>query len=432
MRTYSRAHLNDHDLLDGAKSHSQQDRATTAELLADIAEIDSRRLFLPAGFPSMLAYCVSELRLFDQAAKKRIRAARTALRFPAIFPALAEGRLHLSAIVMLKPYLTSENAGELLSAAENQTKSGIEMLIAERFPSNEMLPLVETIPAPPRGSDPLVSPGTPATPAPTIPAASKSVDCQRSTVKPLARQRYALHLSIGQRLHDKLRHAQDLLSHQVPSGDVPEVLERALDELIAKLEKRKFAATVKPRSNTSRSSANPRHISAHVRKAVWERDQGQCTFVAESGRRCGSRQFLEYDHTDPVARGGQSTVENVRLRCSAHNQLEAERTFGAGFMEEKREEARRAAEAKARARAEAKQAVAAEAEARAIAQEHAKDVMCGLRNLGFRADQARRAAEYTATLSDATLEDRLRAALKFLCPKRSVHVGVDASTPMPT
>ena len=78
-------------------------------------------------------------------------------------------------------------------------------------------------------------------------------------------------------------------------------------------------------------------------------------------------------------------------------------------MSEKREEARRAA-AEAHARAAA-------ARARTAAQEQARDVMAGLRELGFRAEEARRAAAFSQTLPDATLEERVRAALRFLCPK---------------
>jgi 5-methylcytosine-specific restriction endonuclease McrA len=72
---------------------------------------------------------------------------------------------------------------------------------------------------------------------------------------------------------------------------------------------------------------------------VWERDGGQCTYVSPEGRRCTERQFLEFDHIEPVARGGQASVENTRLRCRSHNQYEAERVFGAAFMQRKRREA---------------------------------------------------------------------------------------------
>ena len=67
------------------------------------------------------------------------------------------------------------------------------------------------------------------------------------------------------------------------------------------------------------------------------RDGGQCTFVSEDGRRCSARSFLEYDHILEFARGGEATVQNLRLLCRAHNRYAAERTFGAGFMHEKRQ-----------------------------------------------------------------------------------------------
>jgi hypothetical protein len=62
---------------------------------------------------------------------------------------------------------------------------------------------------------------------------------------------------------------------------------------------------------------------------------------------------LEFDHIDPVARGGQPTVERMRLRCRAHNQYEAERIFGTEFMRHKRQAAREVAARDAAARAAA-------------------------------------------------------------------------------
>jgi 5-methylcytosine-specific restriction endonuclease McrA len=114
-----------------------------------------------------------------------------------------------------------------------------------------------------------------------------------------------------------------------------EVFERGLDALIEKLEKQKFAATDRPRSKTGKTTSK-RHIPAHIKRAVWQRDSGRCTFMSDNGHRCHSRKFLEFDHVIPVARGGLPTTQNLRLRCRAHNQYEAERAFGVGFMSEKR------------------------------------------------------------------------------------------------
>lgn len=145
-----------------------------------------------------------------------------------------------------------------------------------------------------------------------------------------------LQFSIPTSDHDRLRHLQNLLSHAVPTGEVELVFSCMLDVSVPFYEKRKFAATRSPQAH-ARPAAGLRTVPAHVRRAVWKRDGGQCTFVGNTGHRCAARRFLEFDHVDPVARGGEATFERMRLRCRAHNQLEAERTLGREFMMAKRE-----------------------------------------------------------------------------------------------
>ena len=337
MATYSLSHLSDDTLLRGLNALVARDRTTTAELLAHIAEVDARKLYLPAGYPSMYAYCVEHLRLSEEAARKRIHAARTARRVPAVFAALADGRLHLSAVVLLSPCLTPENAGELLAAATHRTKLEIDQLIAERCPRLDEPVMVRAIagaPIQPASSTDERAPGRVEQPSPRATA-------PRARVAPIAPQRFALQLTMSQSTHDKLRHAQALLSHQIPNRDLAEVLDQVLDLAIGQLEKRKFAATAKPRGRQIQSS-KPRTIPARVQRAVWKRDGGQCAFVSSTGHRCSAREKLEFDHVDPVARGGQATTEGARLLCRAHNQYEAERVYGAEFMSNKRQGARRA------------------------------------------------------------------------------------------
>jgi len=117
VNAYSLSHLSDHILLRDLSALVARDRANTASLVAHIAEVDARRLYLSAGFPSMYACCVEELHLSEDAAFKRIQAARCARQFPILFTALADGRLHLSAVCLLAPHLTEENVGELIAAA---------------------------------------------------------------------------------------------------------------------------------------------------------------------------------------------------------------------------------------------------------------------------------------------------------------------------
>jgi hypothetical protein len=362
VNPYSLSHLSDSVLLRDLGTLVARDRTITATLLAHLAEMDARKLYVPAAYSSMYAYCVGELRLSEEAAFKRIHAARTARRFPAIFGAVADGRLHLSAVVLLAPHLTPENVDELLAAAGRKTKSEIEHLIAERFPRPDVPTRVQALRGSPQFGE--TAPQVEVTigqhaaahvEAPTHQHAPGRVDHQEarhvvtlgmpSKVAPLSPQRFALQVTIDQSTHDKLRHAQALLGHQIPSGDVAQVLDRALEELILKLEKQKFAATDRPRHGQRRPSAGGRYVPSDVKRAVWQRDGARCTFVSPEGRRCEARRLLEFDHVEPVARGGEATLKGMRLRCRAHNQYAAECTFGTAFMSRKREEARNGAEA---------------------------------------------------------------------------------------
>ena len=456
---YSLTHLSDSALAHDMTALVARERTTMAALLAHLAEFDVRRLYLAAAHPSMYSYCVHELGLSEDAAFKRIHAARAARQHPAIFAALAAGRLHLSAVILLAPHLTPENRDELLAAAAGRSKSEIEQLLAERFPRPDVPARVQALSAPPGQVIDQLSPGIvellPDQHAPGRVQASderlapgpveRSAD--RPRLAPLAPQRFALQLTMSQQLHDKLRYAQELLSHQVAAGDVAQVLERALDALIVQLEKRKFAAT--RRQHRPGATQSGRYVPAHVKRAVWERDGGRCTFVSESGRRCPARLLLEFDHLHEVARGGLATIEGMRLRCRAHNQYGAERTFGVEFMHHKRAEARSIAATRARTvgaqqaearnaaaagartvgaqRAEARNAAAA-ACARTVAAQQAEEVIPWLRALGFRTDEARRAAALCEAIPNAPIEERVRMALSYFRPRSASRLRVEPAS----
>jgi len=414
MRAYRLTHLVDSVLLRNLSALVQRDRANTATLLAYIAEVDERRLYLPAGYPSMHAYCLGELHLSEDEAYKRIRAARTAREYPALFEGVAGGRLHLTAVCLLAPHLTAANARELIESAAHKCRSEVESWLAQRFPRADALRLDDGVfPVPSQrlvpGSDERESapdslaPGGVKEATELVPGRVE-VPSLPTRLSPLSPERFTIQVTIARTTHDKLRYAQSLLGHAVPSGDVALVLDRALDSLIDQLEKRKIAAARLPRRQP-RPAHGPRHVPAHVRREVWARDGGQCTFVGEGGHRCAARVRLEFDHIDPVARGGRATTDRIRLRCRGHNQFEADLAFGAEFMRGKRQvvgEPRNV-------RIASHSAVAARVDGE---DELTLDVIAGLRALGMRADEARRAAEASRGEAAATIEERLRRALQ--------------------
>src|SRR5258706_3048523 len=148
MKSYARSQLTNDGLLSTLATRLSLDPNTTADLLADLAEVDARKLYAPAGYPSMFMFCVHQHHISEDVAYKCIQAARAARRFPALFPALAEGRLHLTAVVLLAPYLSPDTADELIAEATHQTKGQIELVLAQRFPKPDLPTLLRAIAAP--------------------------------------------------------------------------------------------------------------------------------------------------------------------------------------------------------------------------------------------------------------------------------------------
>ena len=427
MKSYSRSQLTDDSLLSTFDTRLSLDLDNTADLLADLSEVDARKLYVPMAYGSMFDFCVQAKHMSEDVALKRIRVARMAREFPAIFPALADGRLNQTAVLLLAPRLTADTADELLAAAAHKSKAEIELLLAVRFPKPDVPAVVQ--PLAPLGitgesvASPTDAPALELAPEPVVPSNASNVAvpmeplAPRARLAPLSAGRFAVQFTIDQATHDKLRCAQALLGHALPSGEIAKVFDRALDALVRQLEKRKFAKCDRPRPQ--QGAAKGRHIPAAVKRAVCERDGDRCTFVSEQGKRCESRTRLELDHIEPVARGGESTTDNIRLLCRVHNQFEAECTFSPEFVAGKREQAREwaaqaraeaaaktSAEARAQANAEAK--AKTEAKARAAAETASqKEVIPWLRALGCNAETARRAAERCVGMVGAPLERRV-------------------------
>jgi hypothetical protein len=151
---------------------------------------------------------------------------------------------------------------------------------------------------------------------------------RRARVTPLCAERYEVRFTASAETRVKLKLAQDLLRHAVPSGDPAEIFDRALTALIDALSRKKLAIVRKPARAQRSSAAGSRHVPAEVKRTVWVRDGGTCAFVGQGGRRCNEPGWLELHHVKPFAAGGEATSANLQLRCRAHNAYEAMSFYG--------------------------------------------------------------------------------------------------------
>jgi hypothetical protein len=324
-------HLTDSELIADLKRCARAERETTATFIARLAEMDARQLHLAAGFSSLFAYCLKVLRLSESATCKRIDVARDARRYPLLLERIADGGLSLTTARLIGSHLTDENHEELIAAASGLGMRAVTELVARRSPKPDVPSLVRKLPPPRLPDAPTVAQVldvlTAPAAAPPPPAAPASAP-PRPVIAPLSADRYQIRFTAGASTRKKLRIAQDLLRHSVPSGDVAEIFDRALTLLIEDLARKKCAEVKKPAHAERSARKGGRHIPAAVRRAVWVRDQGRCSYVGASARRCGERGRLEFHHVEPYGVGGAATVANIALRCRAHNVYEAAVFYG--------------------------------------------------------------------------------------------------------
>jgi 5-methylcytosine-specific restriction endonuclease McrA len=338
------------------------ERHIQVEFLLHLDEFDRRRAWAEIGFPSLWEYALRSLHLREGAAWRRITAMRLVRRFPSLADALRKGRLCLSTVGVLGPVLTEENVTELVAAAAFKTKAEVERLVAglapraaprdgvRRLPSSALqapgeLPLATAIGPHVNAVEAVAQEES--RPAAATDRVATARTPPRPALHPVSGDAYSLRVTLDTALKAQLDELTALLGHKVPSGDVASVLRVALGCAIERFGKRKGTKGVrKAAPAVAQKEGSPAHregsdkarppargaIPAALRREVWSRDGGQCTFRGRDGQRCSATSRLEFDHIVPVALGGTSTIDNVRLACKAHNLLFAERVFGVEHM----------------------------------------------------------------------------------------------------
>jgi 5-methylcytosine-specific restriction endonuclease McrA len=368
--TSSPAELSDAELLTATRRLVGRSNQLLASLLAHLAEVEARGIHRTRACASLYTYCIYELRFSEDEAFRRVSAARLVRRFPELLEAVAAGELHLTGLLMLGPLLTPDNLGEVLARAKHRTKKEIASLVRQLDPLPRVPPRIEPLgPAP----SPLVPP------APTWNRFMDALNPVRELQSPepaparLEPQRYLVQFEASEEYVELVERAKALLSHTAPRADRGELHLRAIRCLVAELERQKYAVTARPRSLTAggsernassqlesrqerepsprsdfpqereppRTSKRPRqrgrHVPAAIRRAVFARDAGRCTHTSDTGQRCRETALLQLHHTKAFARGGEHRLENLTLRCRAHNALAAEDDFGKDVVAQARD-----------------------------------------------------------------------------------------------
>lgn len=275
---------------------TQQYLRAESDLIVVLQKIDNSRGYREIGFKSLFEYATQGLSLSESVSYNLITIARKSKEVPKLQEMIREQEITISNARTIAPILTSENQEKWLATAATSSKRELEKEIAKEFPQAQV----------------------------------------REQARYVSGRRIELKLGISEDLHEKLKRVQDLVSTQSGNAaSLEETLEAALALFIEKrdplekahraealAEKNKGPVPVQVRANPSPNpNSNPRFIPAWIVHAIRRRDQGQCTYLSSHGVRCSQRRWLEIHHIQPLALGGKSTLENLRLICRGHHQV---------------------------------------------------------------------------------------------------------------
>jgi 5-methylcytosine-specific restriction endonuclease McrA len=321
-------------LLSRAQSLAQKERDLSLEVLQHLREIERRSLYAKCGYPSLFEYAVQELKYSQGAAHRRIASMRLLKEIPEMEAKLERGEMSLSTLSRAQTFFRQERSQvktrdekvEILKVLENKSAREVERELVCRSTEPEKL--------------------------------------MPERLRPISETHSELKILLNTEMLKELEELKCLLSHARPNASLKELLEFALRDTLTRLRPRRPQHKSKPaadqlqakkaarpalptseleqqsskRQSAEQKSSEPRisrptrfkrYIAQHIKREVWHRDGGICTYVDPvSGKCCGSKHFLEYDHIHPVALGGESCTDNLRLRCRAHNQVAALGAFG--------------------------------------------------------------------------------------------------------
>ncbi|MBI4376814.1 MAG: HNH endonuclease [Elusimicrobia bacterium] len=294
-------HLSDEQLLTRLDVLAKVEREHLHDFLACLGEADRRKLPEARGYSSTFEYCVRGLKLSEDESYRRIQAARAGVRRPELLSALADGELSLTAVSKLAPHIHRDDAPEIIARAQGKDTREIEALLAPLRPEPEKRVTVRTV--------------------------SVVMRDERDQGPPVVSTRVDFSFRGSLALRQAIEHAKGLLAHKFPFGELDHVLLEVLQDYLERHDPQRVLDL--GRTTAARSSSR---IAASVRRAVWARDGGRCSYIGPEGVRCQSRRMLELDHIKPKALGGGSDVNNLRLLCRPHNDAERRRVLGEGKL----------------------------------------------------------------------------------------------------
>jgi hypothetical protein len=295
--------LSNSALLNTLKIKVENERKLLMEILFALQEVELRKLHLEMGYPDLYTFAMKELGYSSGAAYRRISAMRLLKSVPEVAPRLESGELALENASQAQSYFRKEDMRRKEQGEQRLTLDEKREVVSDLLGKSTR-----------EGQRVLME-------------RSPDVKMPTEKTRPLPEQKTMVQFVASAELMEKLEEIKHLLAHKNFEGRLDVLMEQLADMALDQLRPRQVKT-----ERISESSPAPgikqrsRYISTAERRTVLLRDQNGCTYKdSKTGRVCGSRHGLQFDHIKPYSLGGQNLAQNLTLRCGAHNRYLAER-----------------------------------------------------------------------------------------------------------
>ncbi len=312
------------------------ENGSIAKLIAHIAAMSTRKAALELGYKNLFDYCVRRLNLSEGAVPARIHVANVSRRFPQLLVALAENRISLTVASLLAAHVSEDNVDKLISDCAGMKRKETEEYLVALKPKPVFEPSIRRRPQTAAAARPPAKLSAP--PVDDKPKKSPPV------LQPARPEEFNFRFSAERDFKDKFERLAEVLGVENAQKHMADIFEKALDIALEKkdpkkkLERRQKREKTQSRLNEIAKNDEPaksRYIASEVSERVHARAGYQCEYEAADGRRCSSRTGLQIDHGRPFGIFHSNDERFLKLLCTAHNGLAAERVYGAAFIQRK-------------------------------------------------------------------------------------------------
>jgi hypothetical protein len=316
------------------KAKAENERKLLMEILYALQEVEMRQLHLELGYPDLYTFAMKELGYSAGAAYRRISAMRLLQSVPEAAPQLESGELALENASQAQSFFRKEDLRRKEQGEQKLSLNEKREVVAELLGKSTR-----------EGQRVLME-------------RSPDVMMPAEKTRALPEQKTLVQFIASAELMEKLEELKHLLAHRNFEGRMDVLVEQLADMALDKLrpksaarvpvinkgdnaQEMKLKQETKVDSNgiagsspapgigkslpADRSERRSRYISVGQRRQVLLRDKQGCTYKdPNTGRVCGGRHGLQFDHIVPFSQGGQNSAQNLTLRCGAHNRYLAQ------------------------------------------------------------------------------------------------------------